>query len=156
MTDNNFDVHEHENQLSISFELICLLKWILEHDSNKIKKIISKALHAGLNNEIQKNRSYGQDFSMEDVHNVLLDFFDMMEVLLIETLSEQAIKKALEKNLMPSIDRIDSSVCDEATVNFSIEKATLKAERDPKENIKKVLMEELLKRWKPRKKNILN
>jgi len=80
----------------------------------------------------------------------------MMETLLVESLEEQAIKKALEKNLMSSIDRIDSSVCDDATVMFSVEKATSKVEENPKENVKKVLMEELLKRWKPSKKNILN
>ena len=156
MTDNNLDIRGYENQLSVSFELICLLRWLLENDSNKIKKMISKALHAGLRKEIQENRLYSKDFTMEDVHNILLDFFDMTEALLTDSLNEHAIQKALEKNLMPSIDRIDSSECDEATVNFSIEKATLKAEKDPKENIQNILMEELLKRWKPRKKNILN
>jgi len=166
MTKNNLEIHEPENQLVISFELICLLKWILENEDEKIKKMISKALHAGLHQELNK-KHLSKDLMLDDIQNVLLEFFDMMETLLIESLSEQAVKKALENNLMPAIDRIDSSVCDDATVRFSVEKATSKLEKssqateqsnhgDSQEKAKEILMKELLKRWKPRKKNILN
>ena len=87
----------------------------------------------------------------------MLDFFAMLEELLIESLDEQAVENALEKNLMPAIDQIDSSVCDDATVRFSIEKATSKREKNKSpQHLKETLLKELLKRWKPRKKNILN
>jgi len=156
MTDNNVNIYEHDNQLIISFELICLLKWILDNESNTFKKIISKALDSGLKAELNKKHLLSKELMLDDIQNVLLEFFDMTESLLVESLGEQAVKRALEKNLMPSIDRIDSSVCDDATVMFSVEKATSKMEKNPQENVKKILMEELLKRWKPNKKNILN
>ena len=176
MTEHNLEMHEPENQLVISFELICLLKWILENEDVKIKKIISKALLSGLTQELNK-KHVNKDLMLDDIQRVLLEFFDMMEVLLVECISEQAVKKALENNLMPAIEQIDSSVCDDATVRFSVEKATSKLEAsthttketpevnqsseqkktsNTNEEAKKLLMEELLKRWKPHKKNILN
>jgi len=156
MIENNIEMYEPDNQLVISFELICLLKWMLEHEDIKLKKMISRALDTGLQDKLNKKHIANKELMLDDIQNVLLEFFDMMEALLIESLSERAIKKALEKNLMPSIDQIDSSVCDDATVRFSIEKAASQVEKNPQENIRKVLLQELLKRWKPRKKNILN
>jgi len=156
MTERNIEMYEPDNQLVISFELICLLKWMLENEDENIKKMISRALRSGLKDELNKKHQISKELMLSDIQDVLLEFFDMMEVLLVEALSEEAIKKALEKNLMPSIDQIDSSVCDDATVRFSIEKAASKVEQNPKENIREALLQELLKRWKPRKKNILN
>ena len=73
----------------------------------------------------------------------------MLDALIIETMNEQAVQRAMEKNLLPAIDQIDSNECDNATVRFSIEKATSKYEHNPKENPKELLFKELLKRWKP-------
>ncbi|MFC1842644.1 hypothetical protein ACFLYU_03235 [Candidatus Dependentiae bacterium] len=176
MIEHNIDFQENENQLVISFELICLLKWILENEDHKMKKIIEKALHSGLKEELNKKALLSKELMLDDIQMVLLDFFDMMETLLIDSLGQHAIKKVLEKKLMPSIDQIDSSVCDDATIRFSIEKAASKLEKNPQENFtpendsiennspennnqknaKNILMEELLKRWKPRNKNMLN
>jgi hypothetical protein len=106
----------------------------------------------------------------------------MMEGLLTESISEQAVKRVIEKNLMPSIDKIDSSICDDETVRFSIEKTASKLENNyvnadnncrldgtlienypatkkeitSKEKAKKILMSELLKHWKPKGKSVLN
>jgi len=57
---------------------------------------------------------------------------------------------------MPAIDQIDSTVCDDATMRFSIEKTTRKIEHNPDINPREQLLKELLKRWKPHNKNIIN
>ena len=56
---------------------------------------------------------------------------------------------------MPTIDHIDSTICDDATVRSSVEKATAKSEQHPKANAQELLFKELLKRWKP-SKNMMN
>src|SRR3972149_2629664 len=94
------------SQFVLSYELLCLLRWFVDHDADKLKKLITKAIN------------------------------------------EQAVKKAVEKNLMPAIDQIDSTICDDATVRFSIEKAATKIDHNPMENPKELLFKELLKRWK--------
>jgi len=167
MTEDDIYFYEKDNQFVISYELLCLLRWIIYNDSNKLKKIIKKALESGLREELLKRNNkidepFGQEgenpeSTLEDIQMSMLDFFAMLEDLLIESLNEQTVKNALEKNLMPAIDQIDSSVCDDATVRFSIERATAKKERNKSpQHLKEVLLKELLKRWKPRKKKILN
>jgi hypothetical protein len=92
---------------------------------------------------------------IEEIQHSIIEFFSMLETLLLESMKEQAVQKAVEKNLMPTIDHIDSTICDDATVRSSVEKATAKSELQPKANAQELLFKELLKRWKP-SKNMMN
>lgn len=155
MNNNEFS---HDNaQFVLSYELLALLRWLADHDADKIKKIIAKALASGLKDEVNRAREgRNEEETLEEIQHGIIDFFGLLEVLLHETINEHAVQKAMQKNLMPSIDQIDSTYCDNATVRTSIEKATAKIEHNPKENPKELLFKELLKRWKPANKNILN
>jgi len=157
MTDKDLDLYDTDEQFVISYELIFLLQWILDNDTNKLKKIVSKSLSSGLREKLKnKNSSINDENNLEEIHQTILEFFATMEGILIEALNEQAIKIAVEQNLIPDIEKIDSTVCDDATVRFSVEKATSKIDKNQKENAKDLLFKELLKRWKPHKKNIIN
>ena len=156
MTNKDLDFDTDE-QFAISYELICLLKWILDHDTNKLKKIVTKSLSSGLKEKLRdKNYFSNEENVLEDIHQTILEFFVIMEDILLEALSEEAIKTALEQDLIPDIEKIDSTECDDATVMFSVEKATSKIKKNSNDNPKNLLFEELLKRWKPSKKNIVN
>jgi len=156
MSDNNLYFNNTDGQFIISYELICLLKWLVENDSPKFKKIISKALASGLKKELTQKDRINNEYVMEDIHHTILDFFGMLESALMETINKQAAQKALEKNLIPSIDQIDSTVCDDATVRCSVEKATSKIDENAKESPRELLLKELLKHWKPNKKYTIN
>ena len=80
----------------------------------------------------------------------------MLEVLLAEASKEHAIERARQQKLLPAIDQIDTSLCDDTTVRFSMEKATSEIGSNPHKNPKDVLFKELLKRWKPADKNLKN
>ena len=157
MNDDSLYSPGTDNQFVLSYELICLLQWLMEHDAEKLKKIVSTALASGLQSRIQKESILPESQTdLEDIQESIIDFFGVLETLLLESLHEHAVKKALENNLMPAIDQIDSTVCDNATVRFSVEKATSDLENNPQENPKDLLFKELLRRWKPNKKNVLN
>jgi hypothetical protein len=157
MNDNSFFSSNQDNQFVLSYELICLLQWLMDHDADKLKKIIDKALASGLKAELQKESiASGQAGDLEEIQENIIDFFAMLEGLLVESLHEHAVKRALERNLIPSIDQIDTTVCDNATVRSCVEKATSKIDRHPKENPKELLFKELLRRWKPSKESTLN
>jgi hypothetical protein len=157
MSNKDLELYDTNKQFGISYELICLLKWILDNDTTKLKKIVAKSLSSGLKEELKdKNSFFDEEDILEDIKETILEFFATMEEILIDALNDQARKKAVEKNLIPDIEKIDSNICDDATVKFSIEKATSKIDNNPKENPKELLFKELLKRWKPNKKNILN
>lgn len=155
----NNDELTHENtQFVLSYELLCLLRWIVENDAEKLKKIIAKGYSAGLKYDLERMREGWnlEEQSMEEIQHGIIEFFGLMEVLLQEVISEQAVHKALQKNLMPTLDQIDTAVCDDATVRSTLEKATAKIEHNPGENPKELLFKELLKQWKPNNKNVLN
>lgn len=144
----------NNNQFVISYELLYLLQWIVEHGSHELKQLVGKALAAGL-----RERMHHTDTEMhiaEEMQDSIVDFFSLLEGLLIETINEQAMLKAHEKNLMPALEHIDSTVCDTATVRSSLEKATTKMNKNPNANAQQLLFEELLKRWKPNKKATMN
>jgi len=156
MNDDSFYTSDADSQFVLSYELISLLRWLMDHDEDKLKKIVSHALSSGLHEELQRDSTVVDTNELEEIQESIIDFFGILEAIFLEAMHEHAVKKALEKNLMPSIDQIDSTVCDNATVRFSVEKATSDIEKKPEEDPKDLLFKELLRRWKPDKKSVLN
>jgi NurA-like 5'-3' nuclease len=155
MIDNSPFSDTAQNQFVVSYELLSLLKWLVEHDAHKLKKIISKALTSGLKKEIRTMDKLSKE-DTEDIHHSIVEFLGLLEVLLHECITEDLAKQAVEKQLIPAIDHIDSTLCDDATVQSSVQKATVKSENNPELNPKELLFEELLKQWKPAKKTVAN
>jgi hypothetical protein len=154
---NNNEFSNENTQFVLSYELLCLLRWIVDNDAEKLKKIIAKAYAAGLKYDVQRIRDgWNEEHSMEDIQQGIVEFFGLMEVLLQEVINEQAVHKAVQKNLMPTLDQIDTAVCDDATMRTTLEKATAKIEHNPAENPRELLFKELLKQWKPHDKDVLN
>jgi len=151
-----FSTHDNDEQLVISYELLCLLRWLTEHDITKLKKIIGKALSSGLSKQIQQAENNTEPFELEEAQQSITDFFLILENIMTEVIHEQTFKKAVEKKLIPSVEHIDSTICDNATVRFSIEKASSKSTHCTQESTEELFFKEILKRWKPTKKNTLN
>lgn len=147
---------DDNTQFVLSYELLCLLQWLVEHDANKFKKIIAKAVANGLHKKIQQVDNTAELTITDDMHHNIIDFLELLEEFLLEAINEHVAQKAREKNLLPAIDQIDLTACDDATVRSSIEKATKKVEHNPNTNPKEQLFKELLKRWKPHNKNTMN
>jgi hypothetical protein len=151
--------HNSAHQLVMSYELLCLLRWLLDHDVEKLKKIVSKALVSGLKHDIKQFEQLGDvnanPLMIEEIQYCIIEFFSMLEIILAQSIKEQAVQRAIEKNLMPTIDHIDSTICDTETVRFSMEKATARSEKSPKENAQTILFKEILRNWKP-SKNMMN
>ena len=157
MANDQFSHASNSEQFVISYELLCLLRWLIENDAEKLKKIITKALSAGLNEEIKKIERFSSITTdaphiAEEMQHSIIDFFHTMEVILLESINELTIQKAVEQKLMPAIDHIDASTCDETVVRSSIEKATSTSALKPGSNVQELLFKELLKNWKPSKK----
>ena len=151
---NNNDFSNENTQFVLSYELLCLLRWMVENDAEKLKKIIAKAYSSGLKYDIQRMREgWSEEQTMEEIQHGIVEFFGLIEVLLQEVVSEQAVHQAVQKNLMPTLDQIDTAVCDDATMRSSLEKATAKIEGNPGENPKdarKIFESRLHTIWKKR------
>jgi len=138
-------------QCVLSYELICLLQWLVEHNNPQLKSIIKKALDAGLKKEIKKANNHNNFNNLEEIQHNVVDFFKVLESLLVESIHEQTAQKTLVNNLMPTIEHIDTAGCDDATIRSSIERVVTKIENHTKEPAEELLFKELLRRWKPTK-----
>ncbi len=150
---NSFDP---ENQCELSYELLYLLKWLFDHESVTLKKLIDRAVKQGFKQEIHNADVILEKIASEEIQNSIVDFLDLLDTLLHESLNEHSLKKAQQINLMPSVNKIDSNICDRDTVQWSLEKATSHIEKHPEINPKELLFKEILRRWKPSKKKHLN
>ena len=143
--------NEEKSQLTLSYELLYLIQWLVEKEPQQLKSIINNALDAGLK-ETFKTRSFSEQSENETMHYSIADFLGLLEVLLHESINEKTIKQVMEKKLMPAIDHIDNTECDKNIVQSSVKKASSDFEQNPKNNPQELLFQEILKRWNPTKK----
>lgn len=144
---------DNNNQFVVSYELLQLLQWLIDYEQEPLKKLITRSLHNGLQNHLNnpmlnpKNQQ-----SIEELQLNVVDFFALLEVMMHEIVNEDEVTNILQRTMLPAIDHIDSSMCDNNTMAVSIAKARTAVENKTGENPKDVLCKELLKRWKPSKK----
>lgn len=139
---------KNSDQLVLSYELLQLLEWLIEHEAESLKKIVKRALSKGLNKKL-KSRELP---NASAIQGNVIDFLELLEILLFESNHEVNVSDVIRKNLMPAIDHIDISNFNAATVESSAAIASTKKEKNPHENAEELLFKELLKRWKPKKK----
>jgi hypothetical protein len=153
MNNNSFS-HDNNSQFALSYELLHLLQWLGHHDIDKLKKLIAKAVANGLHDEIQRANSTVNHNILEDMQHGIINFFELLEVVLADVINEHVEKKAREKNLLPTLDHFDASLFDLDTVRSSLENTTKKLDSHPHINAKELLCKELLKNWKPLNKQM--
>ena len=154
MDRDNFmlEITDKDEQFAISYELLCLLRWLVENDGDKLKKMITRAVGRGFNEKIEQIHTYSESEALEDAHENMIEFFSALEAMLVETIQKQAVNQAYEKKLMPAIEQIDATACDDIVVQVSLERAHSKIAHNPDKNPQEILLKEILKNWKPTKK----
>ena len=148
---NNDNLYKSDGQFILSFELLQLIEWLIEHQPEELKKLVHRSLSQGLNNNILKADEILETSTPEDMQNTVIDFFGLMEVLLLDAINERN-HDTVHSQFIPMVNQIDQSSCDANTVSSSVEKATTSLEKNSKQNPQSVLFKELLKNWKPNKK----
>ncbi len=142
-------------QFSLSYELLYLLQWMVEHEYETFKKIITRALKDTARQRgkpmLPKDRP-----GDEEAHYSIIDFFTLLDTALMAVLNEDTAQQSLQKALLPALDKIDMHMCDNTTVAFAAANALSKFERNPRSNPEELLYKELLKRWKPAKKSCMH
>lgn len=101
----------------------------------------------------RENVYYAHD---DELQQNIVDFFAVLDALLYEAVEEESVNKALQKNLMPSLNQIDSTACDTGIIQSSVDEASAHLDAHPEHNAKDVLYKELLKQWEPDEKTLAN
>lgn len=154
---NNFTADSNStDKLIISYELLQLMEWFVENEGEALKKIISRSLKRGLDEQLKHSKNLKDLYTPEEMQNNIIDFLGLLEYLLVEITNEQEVNNILQKNMMPAIDHVDTANCDSNILKSSIAVASSKIQRNPKGNVQELFLKELLKRWKPVKNGCLN
>lgn len=153
---HNLMQQPYDNQLELSYELLYLLAWLSHYEVPALKKMIDRAVKQGLKQEYFDIDPAISDFEFGAAQMSIVDFFAVLEELLIESINEDNIKKITQANLTPTLEKIDGTAYDTEMVQYSVEKATAKMAHKPEANPREILLKELLKRWKPQKKPVVN
>jgi hypothetical protein len=144
-----------QNQFVISYELLAFLMWLIEHEDKAIARLVKRAFNGGLKQEIDALPRVHDAQLAEEAQQTIVNFFNILESHVLEAMHEDTVQHALAKNLLPTIDQIDVAACDTHTMRKSIEKAAY-AESRTQEQAKELLCKELLRHWKPDKKQLMN
>lgn len=153
MNQGPFD-HDN-NQFVVSYELLQLFSWLLEHEQESMRKLINKALKQGLQERMHSADRHEPQIS-EHLQQSILDFFAILDGMLYEGIDDQEFTRLMQRDLLPAIDHLDAKVYGTNNVAVSIAKATSALETHPERDAKAILCKELLKNWKPAKKAIPN
>lgn len=153
---NNNSFSDNNAQFVLSYELLCLLQWLEKYETDKLRKMISKALTNGLYDDIQHVDNSADAAATHDAHHNIINLFQLLDEILTDAINKHVDKKARETNLFPTIDQIDTTICDDETVRSSVEKATQTIKLNADSNPREQFFIELLKRWKPHGKHSMH
>lgn len=153
--DNFFD--DDYSHITLSLELLMLLEWLAHNGEEAIDKVIELALKSGLDRDIRATSNlYHNNAVPETAQEAIPVFFDMLESLLAQKLEKMTEDTARNTRLDSTIEHIDTNACDSDIIHSSVQRATTQVEVEPSKNARDTLTKELLRRWKPHDKKIVN
>ena len=145
------------SNLSLSFELICLMGWLLKNDKDKLKKLIKDAVDLGFAAELDTINSSEYHHVNDEMHTTIEDFMEYLEDILIESVEGSDAHEGAREKLLGTVKRIDGEAFDSKTVWLSMQQAksqlVKKAKMDPakahEHEANALWFDQLLKNWTP-------
>lgn len=157
MNQGPFD-HDN-NQFVVSYELLQLFSWLLEHEQESMRKLINKVIKNGLRERIVQSKHQDDQEANDLLQQHILDLFGLLDAMVYDGIHHDEFTRLMQKNLMPAIDHVDSQTYGAtygSSLAQSIETAASAIEIHPEKDAKAILCKELLKNWKPAKKTAFN
>ena len=161
-------------QISLSFELISLLNWLVRHEKAMLNSIIRHALERGFAEELEKIDTTQTVANHEDLYNTVLDFLEYLEHALIKNMDSIHIDTSTKDAIMPTLHKLEADSLDQKTLWLSMQQTRariLKAQQEKKssapahetpqqtphsQHASEILFQQLLKNWKPNNKETMN
>ena len=118
---NKFD----STQFIMSYELLRLLQWLIDHDPKGLQQLVSHALQNGLGEHIKHMPSKeDQKRASAELQDSIIDFFATLEMLLHTSLNEDDTKETMTEHMLPALKYMDTSLRNTEVINTSLEKAS--------------------------------
>lgn len=162
-------------QLSLSFELICLMDWLLKNKGSKLKDLVKEAVDKQLADSLEKMSEHDYVKMASRMHDVVIDFVIFLEDMLIEELEGVSPDLNVREKMFPAIKHMDIAKFDINAVWLSMQQAKIKFMKKRQrhsgdiigakvaskskisdDDIKQELFKQLLKNWQPKGKEPVN
>lgn len=143
-----------DKHLSLSFELIYLMGWLLKHEKGMLNSLIKHALKNGLAEDLEKIHLDSQTDASQELQATILEFLAFLE-------------RALAKNLDASLETSSTDRQDTAEIKTRLERAKqllskeLSSQQEKNQKTddkapKKSSFNQVLKNWKPSKNDLVH
>lgn len=150
------------DNLFLSYELMYLIHWLLKHEKGKLKALIKHSLENGLGahlNNVKKGQKTLNPSTDDSLQNSFVEFLYFVENELLNYLENEQAPEYFQEDLLSSLHKLNLNNVDMETVWTSIQQAksalekTTGKQKKPAESetVKNVLLEKVLKNWKPKK-----
>lgn len=170
-------------QISLSFELICLINWLLKNEPAMLNTLVKNAIERGFVDELEKVEMLEQSPSTEteatdNLYNTLLDFLEFLEHTLIKNLETVQVDNTTKDAILPALQKLEVDSLDVKTMWLSMQQTKARVNKKmrakntqcsnshnhdvvekPKlaiESPTEILFEQLIKNWKPNNKETIN
>ncbi len=174
------------SSLSLSFELVYLMKWLLQHEKKMLNALVKHAIKNGFAHDLKKINDHNHTETADQFYTTILDFLVFFEDTLINNLDSITLDQETERSILPAIKKMDNGNFDIQTMRASIQQtkevlsqtqknhtqkqaqSTLEptgsqslsqqhTQPEPsQEEVKKLLFEHILKNWNPSKNDLAN
>jgi len=155
-----------ETNVSLTFELFFLMNWLLKHEKALLNSLIKHAIDHGFAQDLEKMDMNQYLQSADQFYAVILEFLLFLEKSLIQNLESVQLDQAAKDEIFPALKKIDLEALDLKTISRSLQQTKTKLSQGQLKKINEasttqeqantLLFEQLLKNWKPTKKEPLN
>ena len=144
--------------ISISVELLMLLEWLTKNERNLLDSIVKNSLKNGLSSRLNDINDLENDELAERFYPTIIDFLLTIESCLIENMQREEERTFTDQDFLPVIKKISFTDINLKTIYQSTNQANkkIKSYKNKKADSQKILIEQLLKNWKPNKKDASN
>ena len=141
--------------LSVSFELICLMGWLLKKDKTALQQLIQKALAGGVSDSIAQLQSSRPSEISDTMAETVTEFFEYIETVIAQGVPGVKSGRGVGSFLDPELKKLDQHALDPKVVWLAISqtKEAVSAisiglsEQEKNDLFKHELYKNLLKNW---------
>lgn len=149
-----------DKHLSLSFELIYLMGWLLKHEKGMLNSLVKHALKNGLAQDLE-NVHFDQDNdSSKELQAIILDFLSFLERSLAKNLdandAKLNAKHESENHADDTAKAIDIKTRLQRAKQLLAKELTEEKSSSSKKNNRESMFNQMLKNWKPNKSDLVH
>lgn len=107
--------------ISLSFELICLINWLLKNEKQLINALVKQALKNGFAHELEKIDSTQVIENPEELYATVIDFLLFLEKNLLKNLETVSVDTHTQEKILPVVQKLDADNIDLRTLWLSMQ-----------------------------------